>query len=171
MSHLEINAGREWNSAPDQLVDAQLEALQQQIDLLRERLVSAPARPSSADKSILKALVAEILRSRRRREKIFGADLFGEPAWDILLELYAAELTHQNLSVSDACYASAVPHTTALRWIAKLENDGWVTRVYDPCDGRRCWLMLSDQGSDKMRRFVTDLAIRPTENRLPSPGE
>ena len=32
----------------------------------------------------------------------------------------------------------------------------------DPFDGRRTWLLLTNDGSDKMRDFLVGLAIRPT---------
>jgi DNA-binding MarR family transcriptional regulator len=160
MRHVEINPVCE-SSAPQQLIAEQLEHLQLQIDTLREQLTCPAAPADGADKFVLKFLVQEILRSRRRRENLFGCDLFGEPAWDILLELFLAELVQRNVSVSDACYASAVPHTTALRWVGKLEQDGWVKRISDPHDGRRSWLQLTDQSSDKMRRLLNSLTVRP----------
>lgn len=169
MTHVEFNPGHERASTPDELVDLQLENLQQQLDQLRERLTSPTAFAELGDKSLLRGLVKEILRSRRRREKIFGGELFGEPAWDMLLELYGAELAQQKLSVSAACYASAVPHTTALRWVGKLEHDGWIRRMNDPFDGRRSWLLLTDQGSDRMREFLSGLAIRPVRTGPNSP--
>jgi DNA-binding MarR family transcriptional regulator len=162
MSRVEIISGPETKLVPDQLIDTQLANLQEQIDRLRERLLTPVSAKEPAEQFVLMSLVQEILRSRRRREKIFGGELFGEPAWDILLEVYCAELTQQKLSVSDACYASAVPHTTALRWVAKLEHDGWLRRMNDPFDGRRTWLLLTNDGSDKMRDFLVGLAIRPT---------
>ena len=73
-----------------------------------------------------------IIRLRRRRDRLFGSDLFGEPAWDMLLELYAAELAQRRECVSGLCCASGVPATTALRWITLLVNAGWVTRRAGP---------------------------------------
>jgi DNA-binding MarR family transcriptional regulator len=164
MSDAEISA-REEVSTQQQLIEEQLEDIQLQIDRIRGQLLSPARSAGTADKSLLKVLVQEILRSRRRREKLFGGDLFGEPAWDILLELFSAELAQKKLSVSAACYASAVPHTTALRWLGKLEDDGWITRMDDPFDGRRSWLVLTDHGSDRMRHFLSNVAIRPIGNR------
>jgi DNA-binding MarR family transcriptional regulator len=95
-------------------------------------------------------MVADILRLRRLRDKLFGGDLFGEPAWDMLLEVYAAEWTGRKLSVSGACYASGVPSSTALRWILRLERDGWLRRIGDPSDRRRSWLILSEEAHKKI---------------------
>jgi hypothetical protein len=65
-------------------------------------------------------LAAEILRSRRQRERAFGANLFADPAWDMLLELFVQEESGNVVHVSSLCMASAVPTTTALRWIGTL---------------------------------------------------
>jgi DNA-binding MarR family transcriptional regulator len=170
MNHVEVKPADGQVAAPQPLIEEQLEQLQLQIDRIREQLMVPAAAADLADKCLLKVLVQEILRSRRRRERFFGDELFGEPAWDILLELFSAELAQKKLSVSDACYASAVPHTTALRWVGKLEHDGWIKRTDDPLDGRRSWLLLTDQCSDKMRRFLSNLAIRPIETVLNAPG-
>lgn len=103
-------------------------------------------------------LVSNILRFRRQRNRLFGEDLFGEPAWDILLELYALGASGQKLSVSGACYASGVPLTTALRWVSRLERDGWIYREDDPCDKRRSWLKLCDDTEKRMAEFLKIMA-------------
>ena len=136
-----------------------IQSIQRQLDDLQARL-SNDRSPQSLDDHRLARLVKEILRSRRRREKVFGADLFGEPTWDILLELFAAELTQQRLSVSSACYASAVPPTTALRWVSRLERQGWVERSADRIDRRRFWLRLTDRASSELRKYFDQIAVR-----------
>ena len=99
--------------------------------------------------------VRNILRLRRRRESLFGLDLFGEPSWDMLLELYATELAGRRESVSGLCSVSGVPSSTALRWIKTLENDGWITRKADPVDGRRSFLSLTAKARTAMERFFS----------------
>jgi DNA-binding MarR family transcriptional regulator len=90
---------------------------------------------------------------RRQRAALFGGDLFSDPAWDILLELYALHLEQQRTSVSSVYKASTVPGSTALRWLAKLEHDGLVVRTEDPLDQRRSWIDLTDDGRERMRRL------------------
>ncbi len=94
-----------------------------------------------------------ILKARRARAEFFDGDLFADPAWDILLELYACELGQRRMSVSDACGASDVPATTALRWIRTLEDRGLLQRRDDPTDGRRAFVQLSEAGSSAVRAF------------------
>ena len=91
---------------------------------------------------------------RRQRDAIFNdPDLFGEPAWDILLDLMHAEHKGKRVSITSACIGSAVPSTTALRWIKILESKGLIERFIDERDGRRNFIRLSDTGLAKMRRY------------------
>jgi len=69
-----------------------------------------------------------------------------DPAWDILLDLYAAEEEGLHISVSSACVAAAVPSTTALRWLRILCERGLITRRADSFDGRRVFVSLSEEG-------------------------
>nr|WP_313801281.1 winged helix DNA-binding protein [Sphingobium sp.] len=114
----------------------------------------------SADKSadattVDAAQVRDLLRARRLRDDFLPADLFADPAWDMLLDLLAARLEHERVSVSSLCIASAVPPTTALRWIRTLTEKGYVDRQADPHDGRRVFIALADATAEAMSRWFT----------------
>jgi DNA-binding MarR family transcriptional regulator len=94
------------------------------------------------------------IRSRRLRGQFFQGDLFVDPAWDMLLDLYAAELERRQVSVSSLCIAAAVPPTTALRWIGTLHDAGLFERKADPSDRRRAYIVLSQKGLDGMRAYL-----------------
>jgi DNA-binding MarR family transcriptional regulator len=98
-----------------------------------------------------------ILRSRRLRDRFFEAGLFADPAWDILLDLYRAELGRYRVPVSSLCIAAAVPATTALRWIKTLEQKGLVLRQADPNHGRRIYVSLSTEAARAMERLLSAL--------------
>ena len=102
------------------------------------------------DTSVSIAEVRYVIMARRVREAMLGQELFADPAWDILLELYAAALAQRRLSTSELCVRSAAPATTALRWIDKLERAGLLTRVEDRLDGRRLWVELSAEGHSRI---------------------
>jgi DNA-binding MarR family transcriptional regulator len=97
--------------------------------------------------------IARILKARRARAKFFDGNLFADPAWDMLLELYSAELAFKRLSISSLCLASNVPATTALRWIRSLECRGLAERQRDPHDGRRIFIRLTELASSSMQGF------------------
>src|SRR4051794_41784504 len=58
--------------------------------------------------------VLAVIRARRLRDRYFKQDIFGEPAWDMLLNLFHAELSQARMAVSGPPGAAAVPATPAL---------------------------------------------------------
>lgn len=107
-------------------------------------------------------LVRGLIRLRRDRERHFPAEMFADPAWDTLLDLAAARLEGQRVSVSSLCIAAAVPTTTALRWIRSLSEAGIFERRTDETDLRRTWIGLSDGAAEAvmawLRRFAAAFA-------------
>ena len=95
------------------------------------------------------------IRARRMRAQFFAGDLFADPAWDMLLDLFAAELEQRRVSVSSLCIAAAVPPTTALRWIGTMHDSGLFQRQADPSDRRRAYIALSAKGLESMRSYVS----------------
>ena len=92
---------------------------------------------------------------RRRRDSALNIkSLVGEPAWDILLDLYIAHVSRADLQVSSVCIEAGVPSTTILRWIARLEREGLVYRTADSGDARRRHVRLTQQGYDTMLRVL-----------------
>jgi hypothetical protein len=116
-----------------------------------ERAAAAVGR-SEADEGpeLEAAYVRSIIRARRLRDQFFRSDIFADPAWDMLLDLMAARLERQRVAVSSLCIASAVPPTTALRWIKALSDQGLFVRVSDPEDGRRVFIELSEVAASSM---------------------
>jgi len=102
-------------------------------------------------------MVRSIIRHRRMRERQFPAHLLADPGWDMLLDLYAAHYEGQKVSVSSLCIASAVPATTALRWIKTLSEEGHLERSQDPYDGRRVYLAISAPARAKMDEYFDDI--------------
>lgn len=117
-----------------------------------DELVQVPAA-RLADQPVREKDIRALLRLRRSRDRFFAGEIFADPAWDILLELYAAELGQRRISVSALAAGAAVPMTTALRWISSLEKSGLIERRPDPLDGRRYFMSLSYQGLEAMRAF------------------
>ncbi|MFM7405017.1 MAG: MarR family transcriptional regulator [Erythrobacter sp.] len=102
------------------------------------------------------ALARKAYALRRKREAIFGnPDLFGEPAWDILLDLFIAQSEGKTVSVSSACIGSATPPTTGLRWLGVLGDEGLIVRENDPADNRRVLVRLTQTGTAAMVRFFS----------------
>ena len=111
------------------------------------------ARPID-DIAIEPGEIRRAIKGRRLRDQFFGTGLFEEPGWDMILDLFAAELERTQVSVSSLCIAAAVAPTTALRWISKLTEAGLFERRPDPFDRRRAYMELSERASRAMRDYV-----------------
>jgi DNA-binding MarR family transcriptional regulator len=101
--------------------------------------------------------IRKMIRMRRLRDKHFPSDLFSDPAWDMLLDLMVARIDRRPVSVSSLCIASAVPATTALRWIKTMTEAGLFERRSDPSDGRRVFIALSDESAQAMHAYFADM--------------
>ena len=93
---------------------------------------------------------------RLLRAEYLSVDLFGEPSWDILLDLFIAKTSELRISITSACIASHVPLTTALRWLSVLEEAGLIIRTGDTKDKRRSWVELTESGYNSMASYFRD---------------
>jgi hypothetical protein len=107
-------------------------------------------------------LVRRIIRQRQLRARFFPAELFADPAWDMLLDLTAARVEHTRVSVTSLCIASGVPPTTALRWISQMTAAGLLERVDDETDRRRAFIGLTDHAADAMARYFAEIGRHAT---------
>lgn len=118
------------------------------------RLV-AEAAPELPEPGTIRA----ILRQRQQRARFFDADLFADPAWDMLLDLTAARVEHKQVSVTSLCIAAGVPPTTALRWIGQMQHAGLFERVEDRSDRRRAFIRLTEKAAAAMGRYFATIGL------------
>lgn len=102
-------------------------------------------------------MVRQVIANRQARARFFDAELFGDPAWDMLLDLTAAHGEGAQVSVTSLCIAAAVPATTALRWLTQMVESGIFVRVPDPADRRRAFIALSDRSLTAMAGYFASL--------------
>jgi hypothetical protein len=101
--------------------------------------------------------VRQLIANRQARNRFFDADLFGDPAWDMLLDLTAAHGEGARVSVTSLCIAAGVPATTALRWLTQMVESGIFVRVPDPSDKRRAFIAMSDKALTAMSGYFASL--------------
>ena len=118
-----------------------------------------PADPVERRRSILKELRAV----RGIRSKYFPPDLFSDPCWEMLLDLYEARLGGSDVSVTTLGATSGVPMTTALRRIEALQAHDLIVRLEDEDDQRRINVRLTGSGVEAVEKFFgAYLAVRGT---------
>ncbi|MGR4889407.1 JAB domain-containing protein [Sphingopyxis sp. LARHCG72] len=97
------------------------------------------------------------LRRRLLRRQLIGAEeLFGEPAWEMLIDLFIHEGEGKPLSTSDLCVTSTIPMSSALRLVQKLCDAGLVDRTPDLMDARRSFVRLRPDTAHRLRAYFSD---------------
>lgn len=133
-----------------------LNELETLVGRFQKVMVAAERLSASPDHLIDRA--EGLYKFRRRRESVFAefgaGDLFGEPVWDMLLDLYLSKYRGKRVSVSSLCIASGVPTTTALRWINIMIDNGIAIRVNDCTDKRRVFVELSSQAENALASLL-----------------
>lgn len=96
----------------------------------------------------------QILERRRLRQREFGSALFGEPAWEMLLELYVRESSGASTTTTQLQAASASPPSTSVRWLQKLQQEGLVNRRSHPVDHGTEFLELTNAARGTLERYL-----------------
>jgi DNA-binding MarR family transcriptional regulator len=131
---------------------------------LRRTMTEPQERQGAVEPLPPAALLLEARRlssGRKARDRVFGRDLFQNPAWNILIELFIAAEEGRNVTIKSACVAAGVPQSTALRHIAHLIEVRLATRAQHPSDARSAYLRLTDRGRGKMVTFISLSAAHP----------
>jgi len=154
-----VSAGDATNpfSAEDRIA-----ALKRDADRVAAAIAELVAgQPREGPRPIDPARIRAHIKVRRLRERFLAADLFADPAWDMLLDLSAARMEGRRVSVSSLCIAAAVPTTTALRWIKTLVDRDLFVRESDPADARRAFIGIAPETATAMEACLEAVLNQP----------
>lgn len=138
-----------------------------ELEYLRQELRRPGLRPQlgrnatlvqEPTKSDLSQRVTAEIQARRSRERRFGATLFSDPVWDMLLALYQAHLQGRTMSATELCIASGTPASVALRWISVLDREGLLDEADEAFDRRRSRIKLAGKGIAAMSEHFESTA-------------
>jgi DNA-binding MarR family transcriptional regulator len=118
---------------------------------------TTPVSPSSSADAAPAApcdLARRLLAQRHVRLDFFPAELFHEPAWDMLLALYIAHEERKTMNVKTLVASANAPVTTSQRWIDHLHKLKLIDRIIDPIDRRRVEVSLSDAGERAVLAYL-----------------
>jgi hypothetical protein len=116
--------------------------------LKREREDNLEDNPEDTLEPVDLVPMAEFICScRRLRDDVFGADFFGDPAWDILLDLYIGQ------SDSRTMPGRMVSWNTTQRWVNVLEAEGLVHHA-PGSDRLDRDIRLTEKGSTLMHDYL-----------------
>ena len=138
----------------------QLDRLFALESLVREMIIESEVKGGSKIEAIpfqtfRSAAMMELSRRRYRRRLFNEFDIFSDPAWDILLELFVVNGADSRLCVTAIGLESGVATTTIIRWISIIEKYGLVRRSPDYSDKRRIWVHITNKGSAIMREYFS----------------
>lgn len=112
------------------------------------------------EQDMLAAIAQREFHNRRRRDSLVRYDLFAEPAWDMLLDLYIQHHRGQPVAIDPLCAAAATASTTALRWLGLLIEKELVIRSPSAEEDGIVRVGLSARGIGEMERYLRDLLHR-----------
>jgi hypothetical protein len=141
------------------------------IDTLARAIDAGDAKPvadlarhfrhvTELDLPVLARMARQEYDSRRRRAKYLDPALLGEPAWDILLDLFIKTIERKSVSVMSSALASHVPEATAIRKLEGLEKAGLICRQKSSSDRRVTYLKLTEDGFSQLNGYFQDRASR-----------
>lgn len=141
----------------------QLDAAQALLDEIRitsgcESFRSPHANTAQRVEAAL-ATAERAYRDRQKRTEFVGdKEIFGEPAWDMLLDLFIRQTKEEEISVKSACINSEAPAPTALRWLNVLAQHELISLHPDATDSQKHLITLTATGYEGMLRYLESIS-------------
>ncbi|MES2902955.1 MAG: hypothetical protein V4696_02100 [Pseudomonadota bacterium] len=120
---------------------------------------------SSGSADIAKEL-GLVLEARSRRAKFLPLQVFSEPAWDMLLQLYAAHVAGRRISIENLCALSAAPASIAMRWLNSLVDLGLAEKTLCGNDPPSL-VQLTRTGLDAMDSYFIEQSRSRAMSNIP----
>ncbi|NJS14758.1 MAG: hypothetical protein HC788_09330 [Sphingopyxis sp.] len=118
-----------------------------------------PRQPVTDREAIALAAAIHALTDRKsRRDHFANPNFFGEPAWDILLDLYIHQVRNQAVTVRSTIIGSGASSQTAMRWLEILEAEDLIRSEHDPGDANCVLLRLTAEGYEGLTRYFETVA-------------
>lgn len=100
---------------------------------------------------------ARLLKAAARaRGEYIDPPVFGDPAWDMMLELYLRDASGDSSTVDQLLASQDIPKSAASRWLNCLDQQG-VVRCHPSLPTGAQLLELTDRGRKAMERYLDAL--------------
>lgn len=110
--------------------------------------------PVDAPRADALANARRSVRRRLLRRQLVGADaLFGEPAWDMLVELFIASCEGETVPTGALGIGSGLSSSSAQRLVQRLVDARLAVRAPDPDDARRHFVTLSPEIEHRLTAY------------------
>lgn len=134
----------------------ELISIAQRVSDIGRRLSTKPPAVEQDVATLALEVATKAVKCRRKRDRVLGGDLFVDPIWNVLLDLYIAQGRAHRVSISSACIAAGVPPTSAIRCCRMMEARGMIVREPDPTDKRRVFLRLTAACRESMTAILLE---------------
>lgn len=115
------------------------------------------------------AYAAALIESRKTLARCMSGSIFGDPALDMLLDLFVAAERDERRYVTSCCHAAGTPHTTTVRYVNVMVQAGLIARQDDEEDARRTLLEITPKARWAIQTWLetissTQLPRKPREH-------
>ncbi|MDX3901591.1 MAG: MarR family transcriptional regulator [Sphingobium sp.] len=117
---------------------------------------AAPPHSDSAREAPTAAQVRRYLAARRKRDQ-HASGLFADPAWDMLLHLFAASLEGTQVTVREASLVATCPPKTSLRYLGLMAEAGLIGQKDHHHESRAKIIEITSEGQDLVLTFLTHM--------------
>ena len=116
--------------------------------------MSAGYRDDRAQDEMLAGVAKSILRGRQARSLFISSHLFGDPAWDMLLALFAYAALGQKVGLLELSGVAKVSVESGKRWAEALASEDLVTIDDSAPDSKGRSIELTEGGRAAMRQVL-----------------
>lgn len=121
-------------------------------------------RPVGRSQEMGVQLAQRLFEERQlRNEFLQTSELFGEPAWDILLYIFLSQSKGKGAKVESLAVASRLPVTLAIRWLERLEYEEMIFAYRDEDETGEIFLRLTQETSSSISKYLQRLALMEQE--------
>jgi DNA-binding MarR family transcriptional regulator len=152
---------------------AEIRALAHQLLSWADRLSvgSEPGREMTEEDrhDLILGLAVATREARRLRGAIFPDIPFGNPDWDVMLDLFIQEMKGFRTSLDHLALTGDLSASTVYESVDTLVRHGLFERTPDRFDNRVVWLSLTVAGRQGLVDLFAQWAefVRPAEGRIP----
>jgi hypothetical protein len=100
------------------------------------------------------------MQRRRLRTNLLPDGMFGEDAWEMLLQLYI-EQQGARFTIARLSSSLGIPTASAVRWLQYLQAKQLVRREDHPTDRRAVFIMLTSEGMDALDAYFSSAIAAP----------
>ncbi|GLJ00214.1 hypothetical protein Sbs19_40310 [Sphingobium sp. BS19] len=116
-------------------------------------MMEGPTITTTVDRCLMVGFTEHVQRLRANE---FGRDLFGIPAFEMLLDLYMNRGGRPR-SLTSLTAASSASERNSQRIVHRMARRGLVDLQRDPSDGRRIIVQLSPEACELLDRFFDQM--------------